>query len=156
MRWPGGVNAYYEVRLTRNFSGDIVQTDARFQDRGGGLFELVVEERATRPDVYSHTYGFRTRNQLVNPLKERNFSSFTIQELANRFTTSNVASSSITTFNIKPTKFYDSENNKDADVIYDTVVKCKVSPLITDELPLPVDTTGVCNPIEPNIALLPG
>ena len=145
MKWPGEpFDSQWDVNLSRQRRGNIVQVDAFVENKGAGLYSIQIEERAVRPQKYTKEYNFRTRSQLVNPLKDDGFEKYTYTKLAEFFTEGKI---------LESTNF-DPLEGEIIDILYDTSTTIEATPLTTINQPLPVSTRAVGEGLVPVVNIL--
>lgn len=129
MRWPDPDSRTYDVILTRNVFGDIIQMDAHFYQITGSIFNVEISERAVRPNTYNAEFNFRDRNQFVNELEQQNFRRISIQTAIQPFMTSSLTSANALPLENEvddtPRSSQDAEKG---DIIYDQIEICHIYP----------------------------
>lgn len=146
MRWPKPGDQYFDVVLARNYGPrDIVQVYATLEDRGGTQYAVTVEEEVTRPEVFTLSYSFSTRNSLVKPMKENDFRAYTYLNIARILETAKREKAEFDPFRVVTDR---------GDVVYDNIAEVQATPLTTEEINFGPGPQFTANPLEPTVFIL--
>lgn len=129
MKWPDPNSRTYDVILTRNVLGDIVQMDAHFDLITGSIFDVDMSERSVRPNTYNTKFRFRNRNQFVNELEQQNFRRISIETAIEPFLTSSLAFAGASPLeNEVDDAPRSSQDEEKGDIVYDQIEICNIYP----------------------------